>query len=142
VGGSTTPATSRCSWDHSKIGAPYDNYYRARIDEALQPISYVPTTIDFYDPYHLYNVSIEPATTQNTLVIRQSNDAGAHWQQTTHTFATQVYDYLIPTATSNEIYVLTRGTHQVQGSRTLINDVQLWRSTDAGMHWTNKKTLC
>ncbi|NBU64863.1 MAG: hypothetical protein EBS29_10240, partial [Chloroflexia bacterium] len=81
------------------------NYYRARIDVPLQSIRYLPTTIDFYDPYHLYNVSIEPATTQDTLVIRQSSDAGAHWQQTTHTFATQIYDYYIPTATSNEIYV-------------------------------------
>jgi len=116
-------------------------YYRTRLGESLQPMRYFPTSIDYYDPSHLYSVTIEPATTRNTLVIQQSNDAGAHWQTTSHTFATQVYDYYIPTATSNEIYVLTRGTHRVGKSTTLIDNLQLWHSTDAGAHWKSPKNI-
>ncbi len=63
-------------------------YYRTRLGESLQPMRYFPTSIDYYDPFQLYSVTIEPATTRNTLVIQQSNDAGEHWQTTSHTCAT------------------------------------------------------
>jgi photosystem II stability/assembly factor-like uncharacterized protein len=116
-------------------------YYRTRLGESLQPMRYFPTSIDYFDPFQLYNVTIEPATTRNTLVIQQSNDAGAHWQTTSHTFATQVYDYYIPNTTSNEIYVLTRGSHRVGKSATLIDNLQLWHSTDAGAHWNSPKNI-
>ena len=47
-------------------------YYRTRLGESLQPMRYFPTSIDYFDPFQLYSVTIEPATTRNTLVIHNT----------------------------------------------------------------------